>query len=159
MPFFGSSAAMKLYRSITAAMNLAVPFFGSSGGGGGAKKHQEGSSSSKSRAARSSKQQNGKSASFGSTTTTTSSSSSSDGEGRRRRLGRPGARAPPRAGLARGPSKNGEGRRRRLGRESGRGEEGKEDWWAPQGQNGHFTVRFDTVSSESIQNGTQVNEL
>jgi hypothetical protein len=122
---------MKLYRSITAAMNLAVPFFGSSGGGGGAKKHQEGSSSSKSRAARSSKQQNGKSASFGSTTTTTSSSSSSDGEGRRRR----------------------------LGRESGRGEEGKEDWWAPQGQNGHFTVRFDTVSSESIQNGTQVNEL
>jgi hypothetical protein len=134
MPFFGSSAAMKLYRSITAAMKLAVPFFGSFGGGGGsgggAKKHQEGSSS-KSRAARSSKQQNGKSASFGSSTTTTSSSSSSDGEGRRRR----------------------------LGRESGRGEEGKEDWWSPQGQNGHFTVRFDTVSSESIQNGTQVNEL
>jgi hypothetical protein len=27
------------------------------------------------------------------------------------------------------------------------------------GQNGHFTIRFDTVSSESIQNGTQVNEL
>jgi hypothetical protein len=27
------------------------------------------------------------------------------------------------------------------------------------GQNGHFAIQFDTDSSESIQNGTQVNEL
>jgi hypothetical protein len=39
-------------------------------------------------------------------------------------------------------------------------EEGEEeDWWGPQGSNGHFTSRFDTVSLENRWNGTRVNKL
>jgi hypothetical protein len=44
-------------------------------------------------------------------------------------------------------------RRRKKGE---REEEG--GWWGPQGQNGHFTPRFDTVSSENGRNGIEVKE-
>jgi sarcosine oxidase delta subunit len=43
-------------------------------------------------------------------------------------------------------------------REKGEGEV-EEDWWDPQGQNGYFTRRFDTVSSEVGRNGIHVNEF